>query len=278
MAGSIDSAISKAAALLERDISTDDGDESDGSMGGSPDTGSVVNTGLLGLLGLSTLVGGGTATGTGAGSAGTGAYLGRKLGPLSRLAGVLSSLPWEKFPLAALRYSRYDDSDPLAHETRRAIYETIEDTPGSYLSAIEDRHDVSLSTIRHHVQVLEAESLISSEKQNGKRRYYPVQAEDVELAAALDEPARQRVLGVLVDVGEAHNGRIADRLDRDPSTVSHHLASLEDAGLVERTRDGRAIVNTLAPGVEAAYREQFDGPDDPGDVESKRPIGVHGDD
>ncbi|APW96310.1 transcriptional regulator [Halobiforma lacisalsi AJ5] len=38
----------------------------------------------------------------------------------------------------------------------------------------------------------------------------------------------------------------------DPSTVSHHLSSLEEDGLVVRERDGPAIVNRVAPEVEPA--------------------------
>ncbi|WP_254863313.1 winged helix-turn-helix transcriptional regulator [Halovivax gelatinilyticus] len=273
LTGVITSARSKAGVITAPDLHFYDTDEqlepderpdrsADGSaddehpMGGGPDTGSTIATGLLGLLSIGAFVGGGSGAGAGvgAGMAGSGGHVGRHLGRLAHLANRLGSVPWHTLPFGLFRYSRYDDSDPLEHETRRAIFETIEADPGRYLSAIEVDHDVSLSTIRHHVSVLESESLVRTEKQNGKRRYYPANVDDVELAAALCEPAKRRVVAALIELGDVPNGQVADRLDLDPSTVSHHLSALESAGIVDRTRDGRTIVNSLAPGVESAYR------------------------
>jgi DNA-binding transcriptional ArsR family regulator len=54
------------------------------------------------------------------------------------------------------------------------------------------------------------------------------------------------LLDALADLGTAHVGLLAEELDRDPSTVSHHLQRLADDELVVRERDGRAVVNRLA--------------------------------
>jgi len=156
--------------------------------------------------------------------------------------------------LGVLGYSRYDDSDPLDHDARAALYDAVRAQPGVYLSALSERADVNLSTARHHVRVLEDENLVASAKLRGKRRYYPSTTEDVELAAALSDPATAAVLEALADVGEAHVGLLADELDRDPSTVSHHLQRLADDGLVERERRGRAVVSRLTDAVADALR------------------------
>ena len=81
----------------------------------------------------------------------------------------------------------------------------------------------------------------------------------MELAAALDDEGTAEVLHALARLGASHGGRLADELDRDASTVSHHLSRLEDAGLVEREREGRAVVNRLAPEVRAMLRGDEDG-------------------
>jgi DNA-binding transcriptional ArsR family regulator len=148
--------------------------------------------------------------------------------------------------LGLLGYSRYDDSDPLDHDARAALYDAVQAQPGVYLSELSERAGVNLSTARHHVRVLEDENLVTSAKPRGKRRYYPSTAEDFELPAALSEPATAAVLEALAELGDAHVGLLADELDRDPSTVSHHLQRLADDGLVERERRGRAVVNRLA--------------------------------
>ncbi|MFC7240654.1 winged helix-turn-helix transcriptional regulator [Saliphagus sp. GCM10025317] len=252
---------------------TDDGGFGFGSPS-SPETQNAVNGVLVGLLGAVAVSGMGASAGAGAG-AGAGAassapsavasWTGRQ--PRRWLALLREALPIEA--LALLRYSRYDDSDPLENDHRRTVFETITEEPGLYLSALSDRSGVALSTVRHHVRVLEDENLLTSVKVGGKRRYFPIEADGVdgmdgvggtdgadhERYAILAEPARRRVLEELAALEHASNGRLAEALDLDPSTVSHHLTTLEEAGFVVRERDGRAVRNRLSEDARSALLE-----------------------
>ncbi|WP_265111934.1 winged helix-turn-helix transcriptional regulator [Halosolutus halophilus] len=239
------------------DASDDDTGSSDRSNPGARAT--AADAVLVGLLGAMAATGAATG-GTGAGAGGASGTT-TTTNPLRRVRRAGSGLPWKLLPI--FKYSRYDDSDPLENDRRRTVYEIIQADPGCYLSRIGERSDVSLSTVRHHVRILEDEGLVTTAKVNGKRRYYvdcetsaaaqrnDFAVEDVELHAALDEPAKREVLETLAELGRAHNGRLADAIDRDPSTVSHHLSSLAEDDLVVRERDGRSIANELAPKVEA---------------------------
>jgi predicted transcriptional regulator len=162
--------------------------------------------------------------------------------------------------LAVLRYSRYDDSDPLEHDTRETLFEIVERSPGLHMSAVADAADTSLSTARHHLRVLDDEDLVTVAKVRGKRRYFPGHEADPPLLAALSEPATRRVLEAVAAVGPAPTGRVADELETDTSTVSHHLGRLADDGLVERERDGRAKLNSLAPKAARALGEDAAAP------------------
>ncbi|MGQ3413373.1 helix-turn-helix domain-containing protein [Natrinema sp. LN54] len=236
------------------------GDGSDASEMPSP-TETATDAVLVGMLGAITASGAaaGSAAAGGAGASGAAGSAGaasagwlsefRNVGSLRRAGTDL----WKVLPL--FRYSQYDDSDPLEHDRRRAIYETIEADPGCYLSRVSDRADIPLSTVRYHVRILEDEDMVTAIKRNGKRRYF-LEETDAELRAALAEPAKRDVLEALSDLGAAHNGRLAEELERDPSTVSHHLAALEEDGLVVREKDGRSIVNQLPARVEAALRDE----------------------
>lgn len=153
---------------------------------------------------------------------------------------------------APLRYSRYDDSDPLEHEDRETVFETIDDSPGVYLSELSEQTGVSLSTLRHHVRVLERENLIAAARVRGRRRFYPAHTEDVELAAAMNDEATAPIVDALARLGAVTVSDLADVDGRDASTVTHHLQRLEEDGLVEREREGRAIVNRLAAEVQEA--------------------------
>ncbi|WP_226007130.1 winged helix-turn-helix transcriptional regulator [Natrinema salinisoli] len=225
------------------------GGDADGASDGTETATDAILVGMLGAITASGAAASGAgATGTaGGGSAATAGWL-HALRETRLLRRAGTDL-WKVLPL--FRYSQYDDSDPLEHDRRRSIYETIEAEPGSYLSQLSDETGVPLSTVRHHVRILEEEDLITTSKHTGKRRYF-LDGADAELQAALAEPAKRDVLEALAELGRAHNGRLADELERDPSTVSHHLAGLEDDDLVVRERDGRSIVNELPARVQAA--------------------------
>ncbi|MFB6188345.1 MAG: metalloregulator ArsR/SmtB family transcription factor [Halapricum sp.] len=226
---------------------------------------------LVGAAGASALSSGGTSALQSPGFARTSATSVRNAATGARkvLSGTRTALSGLGDKLwrigAVLRYSRWDDSDPLEHDARRDIFETVEDAPGIYLSKIDERTDRSLSSLRHHLRILEEEGLITTEKVRGKRRYFPVErgASDPALIAALDDPATEAILTTLADDGPATGGDLADELDRDPSTVSHHLSRLEEEGLVERERDGRAVVNSLS---ESAALALSDAPTANGEV------------
>jgi DNA-binding transcriptional ArsR family regulator len=147
--------------------------------------------------------------------------------------------------LVPLRYSRYDDSDPLEHDARERVYDIVNETPGSYLSEVSEEADLPLSTTRHHIKVLQREDLVTGAKLHGKRRFYPAYAEGIELAAALNDESTATIIRAIARVGAASVSDLADELGRDPSTVSHHLQRLEEDGIVTRERDGRTVVNRL---------------------------------
>ena len=63
---------------------------------------------------------------------------------------------------------------------------------------------------------------------------------------ALSEPIRLRIIDILRH-GEMTVGDIAEFLETEMVTVSHHLKILRHAGLVEVKRDGRFMVYSLRP-------------------------------
>ncbi|MFP8956124.1 winged helix-turn-helix transcriptional regulator [Natrialbaceae archaeon A-CW3] len=153
--------------------------------------------------------------------------------------------------MSAYGYRTHGDSRLFENDRRRTIYETIYADPGLCLSAVSTESGVPLSTVRHHVRVLEDENVIQSVTVCGKQRYFPFDDDDVEERSMLFEPAKRRVLEALAALGPSRNVELATALDCDSSTVSHHIATLEDAGFVRRERDGRSIVNELDPAIES---------------------------
>ncbi len=65
----------------------------------------------------------------------------------------------------------------------------------------------------------------------------------VHVLAALAQPARLQIFRLLVQRGEAglSAGEIANELDVPKPTLSFHLKELNNAGLIQSSRDGRSI-------------------------------------
>lgn len=144
-------------------------------------------------------------------------------------------------------YSRYDGSDPLEHEVRNDLHEAILRSPGSYVTELGEMNDVPRSTLRYHLRILEREGLVYAETILGNLRYYPAGSDVDELAVALESEATAAVLDAVERLEPVSVTTVAAELDRSPSTISYHLDRLEDEGLVERERDGEAVLTRLTP-------------------------------
>lgn len=82
----------------------------------------------------------------------------------------------------------------------------------------------------------------------GRRRYYPGDSSEIarKLIAVNEHDGQKDVLDAVLDGGEETTvSGIAKTIDRDASTVSHHLNRLESDALVERSRDGRTVTISL---------------------------------
>jgi len=172
---------------------------------------------------------------------------------LSTLAALVRT--WVTRLLAILGYKRYSDDDPLEHEAREQLYNAICDSSGASLSEISDDAGVPLQTARYHLRILDFENLVNHESIRGRRRYYPINAQWAELEAALNDDSTASIIETLAEDGPTSVSSLADALGRDPSTISHHLDRLADDELVEREREGRAVLNKLAPRAEQALQE-----------------------
>jgi predicted transcriptional regulator len=139
-------------------------------------------------------------------------------------------------------YSRYDDSDPLVNPVRLQIYDAIEQSPGASISEISDQTEISRSTVRYHVRILEEEQLITSKSHRGKHRLYPVDESHHDLSAALNEEMPAMIITAVVHHGPLTVTELSDVVDRTPGTVSYHLDRLIDDGLLTKNQDGNAMM------------------------------------
>jgi DNA-binding transcriptional ArsR family regulator len=74
-----------------------------------------------------------------------------------------------------------------------------------------------------------------------------VQTDD-ELWSVIADPSRRRVLDLLVNNGEASAWWLAGHVPFSRQAVSKHLVVLDEAGLVNRRKQGREILYQVDPG------------------------------
>jgi ArsR family transcriptional regulator len=77
------------------------------------------------------------------------------------------------------------------------------------------------------------------------------------IAHALSDPTRLRIFETIAAQNEINCGQLKSRHDLAPGTVSHHLKTLADAGLIETRREGQFIYNRALPGAIAEYAENL---------------------
>lgn len=150
--------------------------------------------------------------------------------------------------------SRADTNGVLNQRTRAALYAAIRETPGADLATLAEAVGVTRSTVRYHVEVLRDAGLVETAEVGGALRVAPAEM-DADLAAVTSAEPTSAVLEALAETEPASVRTIADATGRAPSTVSHHLSTLVEAGIVERERAGEAVLTRLTPETRAVLSD-----------------------
>ena len=81
------------------------------------------------------------------------------------------------------------------------------------------------------------------------------QAGCADILRALGDATRLGVLQALLE-RPLHVNDLMEKLKVEQSLLSHHLKVLREAGLVQATRDGKAVLYQVAPGIAGAKDDQ----------------------
>lgn len=133
-------------------------------------------------------------------------------------------------------------------ESRRTIFQTVSDNPGIHFRDLLERLEYAQGTLQYHLRELEKADLLEPEDDGKFTRYYAAgefDETDRTVINALRREYARRIIAHLAAEGPQTTSGLADRLERSPSTISWHLSKLDDAGLVERDREGRSVYYEL---------------------------------
>ena len=77
------------------------------------------------------------------------------------------------------------------------------------------------------------------------------------VAQALSDPTRLRIFETIAAKKEVNCSDIVSQHNLAPGTVSHHLKTLCDAGLIASRREGQFIYNSMIPGALEEYADSL---------------------
>lgn len=154
------------------------------------------------------------------------------------------------------------EGDPLEVESRRRIYEALQDSPGSHFSELKRTLEMATGTLQYHLRVLEERGLIDTREDGRYTRYFPtfeVDRRDKELLGLLRQETPRRIVLDLLEHDGAQLTQVSDRLDLAPSTISFHMDKLVEAEVVEKPERGRyeIVDDEQVTNLLVTYQESF---------------------
>lgn len=155
-------------------------------------------------------------------------------------------------------------ADPMDHPVRRHLVRRVRARPGRSVGELADLVGVDPSTVRYHLDVLEAAGRVRTVRRGRHRLAFPADGGGAagdgaagggaagdgatgQEAALVKDPVRRRILAWLLDRRRIAQSRLRRDLGLAASTVSHHARRLREAGLVEAERSGREVLLSLVP-------------------------------
>lgn len=163
-------------------------------------------------------------------------------GLLAVLAGLAYALAPSIKGMAVGLFSRMAPEEALEHPERRRILDLVTAVPGIHFQDLRRRLQLPTGTLVHHLDRLEKARHVSSAHAGGRRGYFARGAVD-HAAMRTQTFLRSPAVRAAYDAVQAQPGvtsfALSQALGCSPSTASHHLGRLAEAGLVVGVTAGR---------------------------------------
>lgn len=134
------------------------------------------------------------------------------------------------------------DGDP---EIRQRIFRYIEENPGAHLGRISSELGLAMGHTQYHLQTLEKAGRTRTLRATLYRHYYPASIPDehheVILAFLRQETPRDILIHLLEHPAGPTQSEIVTIKNLSAATISWHMSRLVESGVVDSTREGRAV-------------------------------------
>ncbi len=140
-------------------------------------------------------------------------------------------------------YNRLSKASTFENDTRKRIFDHVEEMPGACIADVAGKVGVSHSTASYHLDKLNEFNLITSTQDGNKVRFFVkggAFSEDERLSlSALENAETRRVLCTIIAHPMSYRAELTELLGVSSPTVNWHLDRLTRAALVSETRSGR---------------------------------------
>jgi predicted transcriptional regulator len=146
------------------------------------------------------------------------------------------------------------DRNEILEGVRKDIYTYIAEHPGEHLANITKKFELSSSSTRYHLSVLEGMDKIVSHK-NGKYKRYYINKNGYSkytngngykhIMSALKNNTARKIVKFLISNPESNQKRVSNALNIHPSTVNWHAKRLKEAEIISKHKKGKEIVYSL---------------------------------
>ena len=131
--------------------------------------------------------------------------------------------------------------DEITSNTDKVL-QFIQQNPGSHLRHIKRELDMSMGTVQYHLNLLEKNGRIISERHNLHRFYFPVgvfkESERNVLKILSQETARE-ILMLIIERKEPSQTDIVNSVKISAASVNWHIKRLIELDIIKETKEGK---------------------------------------
>lgn len=141
---------------------------------------------------------------------------------------------------------------------RKHIYAFIKACPGTCINEIASDMSLSRGTLRHHLNILEAENLIEAHSDCGKIRYFQNNStygeeEKLVISVLQNEMNRKIILKILKEECNT-NGDLARTTGISKGAITWYMKQLNESGLIKEDKMGKSTIYSINP----VYRDAIE--------------------
>jgi predicted transcriptional regulator len=122
------------------------------------------------------------------------------------------------------------------------ILQFIKQNPGCHLRQIKRELKISMGTLQYHLNLLEKNGKITSDKHSLHRYYFPIglfQDNEKNVLKILNKETERDILMFIIERKNPTQTEIVDAIQISAPSVNWHISNLIQLGLLREERDGK---------------------------------------